>query len=400
MRLSSAALALFVAAFVAMLSPLTAAAQSGLPAAPSAQSAPRAPIAGLPAARGPAEAAARGPFDSVWMWVLERQRELTTAMTAAVRRLQGESFWAAAAQLGLISFLYGVFHAAGPGHGKFVISSYALANAETLRRGVLVSFMAAFLQAVSAIVLVGVLVMVVKATSLDIRRAEALLETASWALIAGLGAWLLWTRLSPLLALRAVPAAGHAQAHHDHAHAHAHAHSHAHAHAHGHHDHHHGGHHHHAPAHGAHAHHDHAGHHHHHHDHATDAACEACGHLHAPSPADLQGRWSWRQAWSIAAAVGIRPCTGAIAVLLFSLGIGLLAAGIFATFAMAIGTALTVSTLATLAVTSRDLAARLSGAESRWAARIQTAAGIGGSLAVLVLGTAFFIASLSGGGPL
>jgi len=86
--------------------------------------------------------------------------------------------------------------------------------------------------------------------------------------------------------------------------------------------------------------------------------------------------------------------------LLFSLGIGLLGAGIFATFAMAVGTALTVSALAVLAVTSRDLAARLSGAESRWAARIQTAAGIGGSLAVLVLGTTFFLASLSGGGPL
>ncbi|MFZ4809230.1 MAG: nickel/cobalt transporter [Hyphomicrobiaceae bacterium] len=403
MRLSSAVLALLTVLLLALLSPVTAAAQSGQP---TAQSAPRAPIAGVPAARGPAETAARGPFDSAWMWVLERQRELTTAMTAAVRRLQGESFWVAAAQLGLISFLYGVFHAAGPGHGKFVISSYALANAETLRRGVLVSFMAAFLQAVSAIVLVGVLVMVVKATSLDIRRAEAMLETASWALIAGLGAWLLWTRLSPLLARRAVPAAGHAHvhhahAHHDHGHAHAHAHSHAHTHAQGHHDHHHGHHQHHAPAHGAHAHHDHAGHHHHHHhQHGAEAACEACGHLHAPSPADLQGRWSWRQAWSIAAAVGIRPCTGAIAVLLFSLGIGLLAAGIFATFAMAIGTALTVSALAALAVTSRDLAARLTGAESRWAGRIQTAAGIAGSLAVLVLGTAFFIASLSGGGPL
>jgi len=394
MRLSSAALALLVAVLVTMLSPLTAVAQSG---GPAAQAAPRAPIAGLPAARGPSEAVARGPFDRMWMWVLERQRELTTAMTAAVRRLQGESFWVAAAQLGLISFLYGVFHAAGPGHGKFVISSYALANAQTLRRGVLVSFMAAFLQAVSAIVLVGVLVMVVKATSLDIRRAEAVLESASWALIAGLGAWLVWTRLSPLLATRAVPVAagpahGHAHAHHDHGHAH-------HTHGHGHHDPHHGHHHHPAHAHGAHAHHGHVGHH-HHHDHGAGAACEACGHLHAPSPADLQGRWSWRQAWSIAAAVGIRPCTGAIAVLLFSLGIGLLGAGIFATFAMAVGTALTVSALAVLAVTSRDLAARLSGAESRWAARIQTAAGIGGSLAVLVLGTTFFLASLSGGGPL
>ena len=315
-----------------------------------------------------AMAAAPGPIDGTWRWIMERQRELTQAMTAAVRRLQGESFWTAAAQLGLISFLYGVFHAAGPGHGKFVISSYALANARTLRRGVLVSFMAAFLQAVSAIALVGVLALVVKATSLEIRRAEAWLETASWGLIALLGAWLLYTRLSPLLRR---------QARHDHDHDHDHEHGPGCT-----------------------------------HDHqplgshrrmapvsASTLSCTACGHTHAPAPDQLEGPWSWRQAWTMAFAVGVRPCTGAIAVLLFSLGTGLLAAGIFATFAMAVGTALTVSALATLAVVSRDLAARISGGGA-WTGRIQTAAGLVGSFLVFALGASFFVASLNGTGPL
>jgi len=101
----------------------------------------------------------------------------------------------------------------------------------------------------------------------------------------------------------------------------------------------------------------------------------------------------------MAFAVGVRPCTGAIAVLLFSLGTGLLAAGIFATFAMAVGTALTVSALATLAVVSRDLAARISGGGA-WTGRIQTAAGLVGSFLVFALGASFFVASLNGTGPL
>jgi nickel/cobalt exporter len=420
----------------------------------------RPPLAGMPARPAAAVAAQpAGTFDRAWMWLMERQRELTTAMTSAVRRLQGESFWSAAMQLGLISFLYGVFHAAGPGHGKFVISSYALANARTLKRGITVSFMAAFVQAMSAIAVVAVLAMLVQATSLEIRKTEAWLETASWGLIALLGAWLLWTRVTPLFARRtaaAMPAhthasaAGHGHAHHasaqphphhdhghhhhhgaacshdhhhhahdgpcrheHHAHGHDHEHDrkqdHGHAHGHGHvhgpdcghalgHEHSHG----HAHAHAhSHAHapahsHSHA----HTHAHAAGEACDVCGHAHAPSPADLQGAWSWKQAWSIAFAVGIRPCTGAIAVLLFSLGTGLLAAGIFATFTMAIGTAITVSILATIAVTSRDLAARLGGRESGWAVRVQTAAGIVGSLLVMLMGASFFFASLSGTGPL
>ena len=55
-----------------------------------------------------------------------------------------------------MSFLYGIFHAAGPGHGKAVISSYMVANEETWRRGVVLSFASALLQALVAVVLVGI----------------------------------------------------------------------------------------------------------------------------------------------------------------------------------------------------------------------------------------------------
>ena len=114
-----------------------------------------------------------------------------------------------------------------------------------------------------------------------------------------------------------------------------------------------------------------------------------------PDPRQLEGDWSWSKALGLALAVGIRPCTGAIFVLGFALSQGLLWAGVFATFAMAFGTAITVSALAALAVGSRELATRFGGAgNSRWAGGVRTVAGLGGSLAVLVFGLMLFVGSL------
>jgi nickel/cobalt transporter (NicO) family protein len=119
-----------------------------------------------------------------------------------------------------------------------------------------------------------------------------------------------------------------------------------------------------------------------------------------PAPQDLQGAWSWRKAFPIAFSVGIRPCTGAILLLIFAMSQGLLWAGILGTFAMALGTAITVSILAALAVYSRDFAERMSGEGSPWAYRIHTAAGFAGAALVFLLGASFFMASLKGAGPL
>jgi ABC-type nickel/cobalt efflux system permease component RcnA len=343
----------------------------------------------------PAPAAAQGPLDRAWLWIMQTQQQLNRDLAAAVRGLKSASPLTAAAILAALSFAYGVLHAAGPGHGKAVISAYVLANERTVRRGILLSFMAAGVQAMSAIVMVGVLAVLMKATSLEMRAAEQWIETISWGLVAAVGAWLLWNQLRPLMQRRAAPI-GSGHGHHGQAHAHAHAHGHGHESGccgHGHrHEHHHkctGG-------------HDHEHHHHHHHHHAAahedGAAC--CGHAHMPAPKDLEGPWSWKNAFALAFSVGIRPCTGAILVLVFALGQGLFWAGVFSAFAMAIGTAITVSALAAMAVGSRELARRLAGRDSPWSSRIATAAGITGSALVLLMGATFFFASLNGSGPL
>jgi nickel/cobalt transporter (NicO) family protein len=381
-----------------------------------AQSEPKPSPFGVPLAPGqstqvaPGEKAERSFVSDVWSYVLMQQQRINRELAGAVRQLKAGDTLNATLMLGFLGFMYGVLHAAGPGHGKAVISSYVLANEKTVKRGIMLSFLAAFIQALSAITIVGVLAIALRATSLEIKSAEAWIETISWAFVALVGLWLLYGQLSKIFtSRRATPAAAQAHAHsqapdnhalhthgpHDHGncgcgdahhhdgHAHAHAHSHSHAHTHSHRQ-------------GTGQHHAHAE----PHVHADDGSC--CGHAHMPDPSQLEGTLSWRKALAIAFSVGIRPCTGAILILIFALSQGLLIAGIFATFAMALGTAITVSTLAALAVGSRELAARLAGGESGFADAVATGAGLLGSTLVFLMGATFFVASLGGGtaGPL
>src|SRR5690606_38421076 len=121
-------------------------------------------------------------------------RALTDALKG--RREDGGNLWLL---IGL-SFAYGVFHAAGPGHGKAVISSYMLANEVALRRGVMLSFVSAFLQAATALVMMALVFLVLRGTSVSMTDATWFLEIVSYALVTLFGAWLLWQKATPRLA--------------------------------------------------------------------------------------------------------------------------------------------------------------------------------------------------------
>jgi len=289
-------------------------------------------------------------------WLLAKQSEFYRQMSATIRaaKTDGSAVWAL---LG-ISFAYGIFHAAGPGHGKAVISSYLVANEETARRGIALSFASALMQALVAIAIVGVGALLLNATAQTMCSAERVIEIASYGLIAAFGARLVWSKgggfLRALGAWRAasspqlVPAMvhvhghDHGRAHHDHGHHdHGHSHGHSHARAHDHHDH---------------AHHDHDHHDHGHPEHVHD---EHCGHSHGPEPSELAGPGGWSRGLSAVLTVGIRPCSGAILVLVFALAQGLFWAGVAATLLMGLGTAITVSTIALIAVSAKGLAARM-----------------------------------------
>ena len=289
-----------------------------------------------------------GVFGGLFAWINAQQVGFYRLMTGALKEMR-ETPWAAGTLVGL-SFAYGIFHAAGPGHGKAVISSYMLANEVELKRGVLLSFLSAILQGIVAILLVGAAYLFLRGTTVSMTDATRALETGSYALIALFGAWLLLRKLAPA---RRVSAIG-AQA---------------------------------VEVHGTHDH----GHHHHHH---AGEVCSTCGHAHAPDPSLLKGeRFALREAWSAIIAVGLRPCSGALIVLSFALLNGLYLGGVIAVLAMSIGTAITVSILATLAVTAKGAAMRFAG-NGTLGARIGTAIEIGGALLVMVMGLLLLGASL------
>src|SRR5579872_385199 len=102
----------------------------------------------------------------------------------------GSALWA----LMGVSFVYGIFHAAGPGHGKAVISSYLLANEETWRRGIVLSFASALLQAATAVAIVAIAALHTGATAKMMGDTVRVIEIVSYALITLVGLRLLWVK--------------------------------------------------------------------------------------------------------------------------------------------------------------------------------------------------------------
>ena len=361
-------------------------------------------VALLWAGNHPALAQAHNPFSvgisegggsasGISGWLLAKQATFEQTLSGAVRaaKADGSALW----MLSGLAFLYGVFHAAGPGHGKAVVASYMFANERALRRGIVISFMAAALQGLVAIVLIGVLALVFHATAQRMKDAAQVVESLSYAGIAVLGLWLVWRKGNAFLfAWRgrrgsvAIPVVAIQTAPHRHDHGgivasehsgNAHerggctTHDYAHVRQ--------------APGpavnppHGA------TGH----------VHGDNCGHFHAPDPRTLGAGFSWTSASMTVVAAGLRPCSGAILVLVFALAQGIFAAGVVATLAMSLGTAMTTSALASVAVLAGGLAVRMSGKDSRRGELVlrglETAAGG----LILLLGIGLFLGVTNAG---
>ena len=93
----------------------------------------------------------------------------------------------------------------------------------------------------------------------------------------------------------------------------------------------------------------------------------------------------------VAVAAGIRPCAGALVILVFALSQGMFPAGIAATFAMALGTALTTGAIAALAVFAKVLALRLAGGRGANGAVAIAGIELIAASFVLVLGSALLL---------
>ena len=289
-------------------------------------------------------------------WVISQQATFHRELVSLVRSIsKGGSpvlLW------GLIStsFFYGVFHAAGPGHGKAVISAYMLASKAPLRRGISLAFLCAGVQAVMAILVIVVLSQVfsLAGKAMQISR---FFEVASFAAVGLIGVWIFVRLLRGKSGCGHDHSQDHLEEHHSHDHAH-HGHSHdGHGHSHG---------------------------------HSDDHAC--CSH-HAN-----EAKTARRSIWAMVAAVGIRPCTGAILVLLFSVSTGIFIWGLVATFAMALGTAITVAALAGVSVFVRDTGFALSSEHRVWRQRVSRTFGFIAAFALIIISTSMIWSYLSNAG--
>ena len=303
-------------------------------------------------------------------WIFAEQAAFYRSLSGMIRASKddGSAVWSL---LG-ISFLYGVFHAVGPGHGKAVISSYLVANEQTWRRGIILSFAAAAIQAVVAVIIVAIAAVMLGATAKAIGSTVHVVEIVSYGLVILIGARLLFVKGRGLLVayreprrqlqLQAVSTSSSSGSRLLHRHV-------AGALQCGHcleGDHH--------P--GFHCHDDHC-----HEDHAS-----AWPHAHGPEPAQLGGADGWRRGLSAVIAVGLRPCSGAIIVLIFALAQDMFWTGIGATLVMGLGTAITVAAIATLAWTARQAASRIANAQAGIGLLAMRAVEVAASALIVALG--------------
>jgi nickel/cobalt exporter len=316
-------------------------------------------------------------------WIFAKQAEFYRQFSSLIRAAKADG--TAAWSLFALSFLYGIFHAAGPGHGKAVISSYMVANEETWMRGVVLSFASALLQALVAIVVVGIAAGLLNGTAATMNRAVNAIEIASYSLIVLIGLRLLWVKgrafIAALHSLHRPAAVGaavtpvhlHHSLHDDAQHGHQAQEHHGHDHG-----------------------HDHDREHHtldrdcgcgHAHHRGDDDHASAWGHAHALEPEELAGPGGWKRGLSAIVAVGLRPCSGAILVLVFALAQGLFWAGVVATLVMGVGTAITVAIIAMIAVGARSWAKRFTDSRSGYGMLAMRGVEAGAALVIIAFGS-------------
>lgn len=252
---------------------------------------------------------------ALWLWqawpqVMMKsilwQREVNQQMSSLLKAVAADPTKAGGSLL-IFSFLYGVLHALGPGHGKIVITTWLATHPSKLKSSIGLTLASSLLQGIVAIVLVVVVLTLLKLPARQLHLSSFWLEKGSYALVGVLGLLLCWRALKKLRLLVRKPVFKTFTPHHVH-----------------------------------------------------DAHC-GCGNQHLPTQAQLQSGEDWRARLMIILSMGMRPCSGAIMVLLFSKVIGVFSWGVISALAMAAGTSLTITSLALLVHSFRQLAVKLSG---------------------------------------
>ncbi|WP_299045499.1 hypothetical protein [uncultured Tateyamaria sp.] len=240
---------------------------------------------------------ALGGMSDISQWAAIQQREAQNALAGGLRAVRAGQPGAWVALMGVCA-AYGFFHAAGPGHGKLVIGGYGAAARVTAWRLSGLAVASSLAQALAAILLVTLGALVLgwgRAEMTD--TADRILAPASYIAIALVGLWLVIRGLRRTTGVNA----------HDHAHQ---------SDDHGH--------------------------------------CSTCGHAHAPTVDQVEAVTSWRDAVAIIGSIAMRPCTGAVFLLILCFGLGIPWAGVAGALVMGLGTASVTVLVALVAVGARQ----------------------------------------------
>jgi len=270
-------------------------------------------------------------------FIREGQHIFNDMILSHMQAIQQEHTLAAYAGLMLVGFLYGIIHAAGPGHGKVVVSSYLLANENSLKRGLVIVALASLLQAITAIVIVLGFSLILQATRGEAEQLSGYLEIGSYVLIGLLGIWLLAQGINTLRDAFGMNK-------------------------------------------------------HHHKGHQHSGGC--CGHELTPPASQLAGNKSLISFAAMILSIGIRPCTGALLLLFFACAFDLAWPGVLATVAMAVGTAVTTGALAILTVKSKNLALSFVKKSDRGMLFAHAGLRIAGGLFIVLMSGLFLTAQL------
>lgn len=209
-------------------------------------------------------------WPQILMQSVQWQKDLHRQMTQLLQQV-AEQPHQAGISLVIFSLLYGVLHALGPGHGKVVIATFLATHPTRVKTSIRLTLLASLLQGSVAIVLVTVMLLLLKTSSRQLHLSSFWLEKGSYLLVIGLGVMIgyralrsLWRTLRP----RPAPVFRAFKPHHQH-----------------------------------------------------DDQC-GCGHAHLPTPQQMSGNLSVKTQLLVVVSMGLRPCSGAIMMLLFAKVIG------------------------------------------------------------------------------
>jgi ABC-type nickel/cobalt efflux system permease component RcnA len=227
------------------------------------------------------------------------QRRINQVLSTSLRDVQSGRGSLALWTLVTVCFGYGVVHTLGPGHGKAVVVAYFLDSTRPRAwiEGIFAGGWIAFTHTLAALLLAAALKLSSTVGLFGAMREVRNVEIVSYTLILLVGLWRLWAGITGRVH-------EHWHGDHDHHHGHGPAHGHDHGHSHGH-----------AHDHG----------HHHHHD-------------REPPQRTIAG-------WLLLTAAGIAPCAGALVIILLSIALDVLWAGVVGVIAIAIGMAVTLAAI-------------------------------------------------------